>query len=96
MIFLPIPEERKTDINKRLNYIQGQINGIRKMVDDERACVEILTQISSTYEAMRKIGNIMMRNYMENCVTNGIRSEDPEEVSRMYDEVMKVIQKYSK
>jgi DNA-binding FrmR family transcriptional regulator len=93
---MPIPEERRIDINKRLNYIQGQINGIRKMVDDERACVEILTQISSTYEAMRKIGNIMMRNYMENCVTKGIRSDDPETVSRMYDEVMKVIQKYSK
>jgi len=93
---LPIPQERKDDINKRLNYIQGQINGIRKMVDNERACVEILTQISSTYEAMRKISQTMMRNYMENCVTNSLRSDDPEEVNRMYDEVMKVVAKYSK
>ena len=93
---MPIPQERKDDINKRLNYIQGQINGIRKMVDNERACVEILTQISSTYEAMRKISQTMMRNYMENCVTNSLRSDDPEEVNRMYDEVMKVVAKYSK
>jgi DNA-binding FrmR family transcriptional regulator len=93
---LPIPQERKEDINKRLNYVQGQINGIKKMVDDERACIEILTQISSTYEAMRKVGHIMIRNYMENCVTDGIRSDDPETVDRMYDEVMKVIQKYVK
>ena len=93
---MPIPQERKDDINKRLNYIHGQINGIRKMVDDERACVEILTQISSTFEAMRKISQIMMRNYMENCVTNSLRSDDPEEVNRMYDEVMKVMAKYSK
>ncbi|UYG98173.1 metal-sensitive transcriptional regulator [Cytobacillus firmus] len=93
---MPIPQERKDDINKRLNYIQGQINGIRKMVDDERACVEILTQISSTYEAMRKISQTMMRNYMENCVTNSLRSDDQEEVNRMYDEVMKVVAKYSK
>jgi DNA-binding FrmR family transcriptional regulator len=93
---LPIPQERKENINKRLNYVQGQINGIKKMVDDERACIEILTQISSTYEAMRKVGHIMVRNYMENCVTDGIRSDDPETVDRMYDEVMKVIQKYVK
>jgi DNA-binding FrmR family transcriptional regulator len=87
---------RKENINKRLNYVQGQINGIKKMVDDERVCIEILTQISSTYEAMRKVGHIMVRNYMENCVTDGIRSDDPETVDRMYDEVMKVIQKYAK
>jgi DNA-binding FrmR family transcriptional regulator len=96
LINLPIPQERKEDINKRLNYVQGQINGIKKMVDDERACIEILTQISSTYEATRKVGHIMIRNYMENCVTDGIRSDDPETVDRMYDEVMKVIQKYVK
>jgi DNA-binding FrmR family transcriptional regulator len=96
LIKLPIPQERKEDINKRLNYVQGQINGIKKMVDDERVCIEILTQISSTYEAMRKVGHIMVRNYMENCVTDGIRSDDPETVARMYDEVMKVIQKYVK
>ncbi len=93
---MPIPEERKEDIHKRLNYIQGQINGIHKMVDDERGCVEILTQISSTFEAMRKVGHIMMRNYLENCVTNGLRSDDPKTTERVYDEVMKVIQKYSK
>jgi DNA-binding FrmR family transcriptional regulator len=93
---MPIPEERKKDINKRINYIQGQLNGIQKMVDEERMCKEILTQISSTYEALRKVSYIMMRNYMENCVTRDLRSEDPETVNKMYEEVMNVIHKYSK
>jgi DNA-binding FrmR family transcriptional regulator len=93
---MPIPEERRAEINKRLNYLQGQINGIKKMVDEERGCVEILTQISSSYEAMRKVGLIMMRNYMENCVTDGLRSDDPKTVDRMYNEFMNVIQKYTK
>jgi DNA-binding FrmR family transcriptional regulator len=93
---MPIPDERKQEIHKRLNYVQGQINGIHKMVDEERMCKEILTQISSTYEGLRKVGYIMMRNYMENCVTRDFRSDDPETVNRMYEEVMKVIQKYSK
>jgi DNA-binding FrmR family transcriptional regulator len=93
---VPIPQERKEDINKRLNYLQGQLNGIRKMVDEERGCVEILTQISSTYEAMRKISLIMTRNYMENCVTRDLRSDDPEVMNKTYDQVIKVIDKYTK
>lgn len=91
-----IPEERKEEIQKRLNYIQGQLNGIRKMVEEERQCVDILTQISACYEGTRKIGQIMMRNYIENCVTRDIRSEDEKIVNRMYDEMMDVIYKYSK
>jgi DNA-binding FrmR family transcriptional regulator len=93
---MPIPEERKKDIHKRINYIQGQLNGIQKMVDDERMCKEILTQISSTHEALRKVSYIMMRNYMENCVTRDLRSDDPETVNKMYEEVMNVIHKYAK
>jgi DNA-binding FrmR family transcriptional regulator len=96
VIILPIPEERQKEIHKRLNYVQGQINGIKKMVDEERYCVDVLTQISSTYEGLRKVAFLMMRNYMENCVTNGIRSDDPEEVERMYNDVLKVFHKYSK
>jgi septum formation topological specificity factor MinE len=45
---------------------------------------------------LRKSGQIMIRNYIENCVTRDLRSDDPEVVNRMYDEMMKVIHKYSK
>ncbi|HLR22961.1 MAG TPA: metal-sensitive transcriptional regulator [Pseudogracilibacillus sp.] len=93
---MPIPEERREDIHKRLNYIQGTINGIHKMVDEQRQCVDILTQLSSVYEGTRKVSSLMMRNYLENCVTRDLRSEDPETVERMYDEIMKVFHKYSK
>jgi hypothetical protein len=45
---------------------------------------------------MRKVGQLMIRNYIENCVTRDIRSEDPKVVNRIYDEMMNVIHKYSK
>lgn len=93
---MAIPEERQKEIHKRLNYVQGQINGIKKMVDEQRYCVDILTQISSSYEGLRKVSLLMMRNYMENCVTNSIRSDDQETIDRMYDEVLQVFHKYSK
>lgn len=91
-----IPKERQEEILRRLNYVQGQINGVKKMVEDERQCVDVLTQISACYEGLRKVGQLMMRNYIENCVTDDIRSDDPKVVNRMYDEMMKVIYKYSK
>jgi DNA-binding FrmR family transcriptional regulator len=93
---MPIPNERQEEIIRRLNYVQGQITGVKKMVEEERQCVEVLTQISASYEGLRKAGQLMMRNYIENCVTNDIRSEDPKVVNRIYDEMMKVIHKYSK
>jgi DNA-binding FrmR family transcriptional regulator len=93
---MPIPEERKNEILRRLNYVQGQINGVKKMVEEERMCIDILTQISASYEGLRKSGQLMIRNYIENCVTRDLRSNDPEVVNRMYDEMMKVIHKYSK
>jgi DNA-binding FrmR family transcriptional regulator len=93
---MPIPENRKEEMLRRLNYVQGQITGVKKMVEDERLCIEILTQISASYEGLRKAGQIMIRNYIENCVTRDIRSDDPEVVGRIYDDMMKVIHKYSK
>jgi DNA-binding FrmR family transcriptional regulator len=91
-----IPKERQEAILHRLNYVQGHINGIRKMVENERDCIIVLTQISASYEGLRKVGQMMMRIYIENCVTQDIRSEDPETVNRMYEEIMNVVYKYSK
>jgi DNA-binding FrmR family transcriptional regulator len=93
---MPIPQERQEEILRRLNYVQGQINGVKKMVEDERQCVDVLTQISASYEGLRKVGQLMIRNYIENCVTRDIRSDDPKIVNRIYDEMMNVIHKYSK
>src|SRR5699024_6429331 len=93
---MPIPEERREDIHKRLNYIQGTINGIHKMVDEQRQCVDILTQLSSVYEGTRKVSSLMMRNYLEKCVPRGRRSEETEAVERIYGQIMKLFHNYSK
>lgn len=84
------PERRKALLG-RLNRIEGQINGLKRMVKDDRACVEILTQITSTQQALKGVAKIMMRNYLERCVTDAIRSDEPDSV---YDELMDVVFKY--
>ncbi len=88
-----ISEDRKADAILRLNRIQGQIKGINKMVGEGRPCVEVLTQLASTQEALRGLTKLMMRNYLENCATEAIRSKAGDEV---YDELMDVIFKFAK
>ena len=88
-----ISEERKADATVRLNRIEGQIKGLKKMVTEGRPCVEILTQLASTQEALRGLTKLMMRNYLENCATEAIRSKAGDEI---YDELMDVIFKFAK
>ena len=88
-----ISEDRKADATLRLNRIEGQIKGVKKMVAEGRPCVEVLTQLASTQEALRGLTKLMMRNYLENCATEAIRSKAGDEI---YDELMDVIFKFAK
>ena len=88
-----ITEERKAEATLRLNRIGGQIEGLKKMVMEGRPCVEVLTQLASVQEALRGVTRLMMRNYLENCATEAIRSKASDEI---YDELMDVIFKFSK
>ncbi len=88
-----ISEERKAQATVRLNRLEGQIKGLKKMVAEGRPCVEMLTQLASTQEALRGLTKLMMRNYLENCATEAIRSKASDEI---YDELMDVIFKFAK
>ena len=54
---------------KRLRRIEGQVRGIQKMVDEERYCADVLTQISSVHEALRAVARELMRNHLKHCAT---------------------------
>lgn len=88
-----ISQERKADATLRLNRVEGQIKGLKKMVDAGRPCVEVLTQLASVQEALRGLTKLMMRNYLENCATEAIRSKANDEI---YDELMDVIFKFAR
>ncbi len=92
---LIMPAARK-DAAQRLNRIEGQIKGIKKMVEEGRYCVEVLGQISAAHEALRGVGKLIMRNYLENCVTSSIRSGSKKKAQQTYEEVMDVVYKFAK
>ena len=80
---------------KRLRRIEGQVRGLQKMVEEDRYCADILTQISSVHEALRAVGRELMRNHLKHCATSAIRSTE-EDAEAMYDELVDLMYKHSR
>ena len=78
---------------KRLRRIEGQVRGLQKMVEEERYCADIMTQISSVHEALRAVGRELMRNHLRHCATTAIRG-GPSEADAMYDELIELMYKH--
>ena len=83
-----VPDERKMELRSRLNRLRGQLDGIERMLDSDRPCLEILTQLSAAQEAVRGVSRIMVRNYLEKCASAGLKAGREREV---YDEVIDVV-----
>lgn len=80
---------------KRLRRIEGQVRGLQKMVEDDRYCADIMTQISSVHEALRSVGRELMRNHLKYCATSAIRSAEGN-AEQMYDELVDMMYKHSR
>ena len=80
---------------KRLRRIEGQVRGLQKMVEEDRYCADILTQISSVHEALRSVGKELMRNHLKHCASSAIRSSDADAES-MYDELLEMMYRHSR
>ena len=80
---------------KRLRRIEGQARGLQKMIEEDRYCADILTQISSVHEAMRAVARELMRNHLKHCATAAIRSDDAG-AEAMYDELVELMYKHSR
>jgi CsoR family transcriptional regulator, copper-sensing transcriptional repressor len=86
--------KQKEDVRKRLNKIAGQIQGVGKMVTDNRYCIDILTQTRAVISAMRKVEDLIMHQHLETCVADSMRSNNPQEQSEKINEVMDMISRF--
>jgi CsoR family transcriptional regulator, copper-sensing transcriptional repressor len=72
---------------KRLRRIEGQVRGLQRMIDEDRYCADILTQISSVQEALRGVSRELMRNHLKHCATGAIKAGG-KTADGMYDEIV--------
>lgn len=85
-----VDADAKARNTKRLRRIEGQVRGLQKMVDDDRYCADILTQIASVHEALRAVGRELMRNHLKHCASAAIQTS-PENAEAMYDELVEMM-----
>jgi DNA-binding FrmR family transcriptional regulator len=86
-----VDPEIKAANRHRLRRIEGQIRGLQKMVEDDRYCADIITQIASVQEALRGVARNLMRNHLHHCATKALRSGKKQEAQAMYDELLELI-----
>ncbi|HEY8551649.1 MAG TPA: metal-sensitive transcriptional regulator [Vicinamibacterales bacterium] len=77
----------KRQVLHRLRRIEGQVRGLQQMVEDERYCADILTQMSSVQEALRATARELLRNHLKHCAAQALRS-GPAEADAMVDELV--------
>ncbi len=83
----------KTSAQKRLSRIEGQVRGLSRMVEDDRYCIDIVTQIAAARAALRRLQEEILRDHVGHCVEHAIASGDKAEQRRKIEELMDVVER---
>jgi len=75
---------------RRLRRIEGQVRGLQKMVEEDRYCTDIMTQIASVHEALRGVSRELQRNHLRHCTADAVRSGG-ERAEEIYDELLDLV-----
>ncbi|HKO90913.1 MAG TPA: metal-sensitive transcriptional regulator [Polyangiaceae bacterium] len=84
----------KKKVLPRLKRIAGQVEGIGRMVENDRYCVDQLLQIASVQAALSQVSKLILRSHVENCVAEVMASGKPSERKQKIDELMEVFARY--
>ena len=84
-------DKTRSSCLKRLGRIEGQVRGIARMIEEDRYCIDIVTQISAARAALRRVEEEVLREHVAHCVEYAIVSGDAEEQRRKVAELMEVL-----
>ena len=83
----------QTSCRSRLRRIEGQVRGIERMIDEERYCIDILTQLQAVRAALKKVEDEVLKDHVEHCVHDAIRGGKADEQVEKIDELLRVLEK---
>jgi DNA-binding FrmR family transcriptional regulator len=86
----------KEALVKRLHRIEGQVRGVERMVEDDRYCIDILTQISAVNTALESLAFKVLDDHVNHCVTDALSSGDPKEAAAKSKELMEAVQRFAR
>ena len=84
-------EDIKASVAKRLSRVEGQVRGLSRMVDEDRYCIDIVTQISAVRAALRRVEEEILRDHVAHCVDHAIKSGNKADQRRKVAELMDVM-----
>ena len=86
----------KETLAKRLHRIEGQVRGIERMVEDDRYCIDILTQVAAVNTALESLAFKILDDHVNLCVTDALASGDPTEAAAKSKELMEAVQRFAR
>ncbi len=84
---------KKEDYAKRLNRIEGQVRGIRRMIDEDTYCIDVLTQVSAATRALQSVAVGLLDEHVRHCVKNAVTEGDEAALDAMVAEATKAIER---
>ena len=84
-------DDIKTSCSKRLNRIEGQVRGLSRMVEEDRYCIDIVTQIAAVRAALRRVEEEILRDHVAHCVEHAITSGSKTAQRKKIEELMAVV-----
>lgn len=82
-------EDIKDNLDKRLKRIEGQVKGIRRMIDEGKNCQDVLTQVAAARSALKMVGNLVLNHYAAECLCSTVSAKDKK---TKVEELQKLIQ----
>ena len=87
----PREDKEYRDLIHRLNRIEGQVRGIRSMVEDERYCIDIITQVTAVSSALNAFNKALLSQHIKTCVADNIRNGNEEVVDELCETLKKLM-----
>jgi len=92
-MFVPMKRDTKPALLNRLNRVEGQVRGISRMVEDDRYCIDILTQVQAVRAALAKVETELLRDHLGYCIEGAILSGDKDEQRKKAEELIELLQR---
>lgn len=93
---MPREASSRQDLLLRLRRVEGQVRGVQKMVEDERYCPDVLVQMSAIHESLRAVERILMKDHLQHCATEALRSGDDKQAQRTYNELTELFYRHAR
>lgn len=88
--------KRRDDKLKRLRRIEGQVRGLQRMIEEDRYCIDILTQMAAVRAALQKVEAMVLEDHATTCINETLRTGDPEDQRRKMAELIELLRRYTR